>query len=236
MPVAESAWCRGCSSSGPSTRSASRGPCRSREREAALTQAARRSSRRPRSPGSTSTTTSSSPAGYPACRWRWPVRAPRRRRLPRHRLRRACGRPGRRARRSTGATARLRGGAVWARRGEVLAVHAPGNAPGVHGLWPQALALGYRVAIRPSRREPFTAHRLDHGLARAGFRDAGRAATCRPTTRLPTNSSGPPTSRWSTAARTSSTDTPTTRRCWSTAPAGPRSSSPRSTTGATTST
>src|SRR5258708_31356145 len=25
------------------------------------------------------------------------------------------------------------GGAVWARRGEVLAVHAPGNAPGVHG-------------------------------------------------------------------------------------------------------
>ena len=33
------------------------------------------------------------------------------------------------------------GGAVWARRGEVLAVHAPGNAPGMHGLWPQALAL-----------------------------------------------------------------------------------------------
>ena len=62
------------------------------------------------------------------------------------------------------------GGAVWARGGEVLAVHAPGNAPGVHGLWPQALALGYRVAIRPSRREPFTAHRLIHSLRRTGFR------------------------------------------------------------------
>ena len=64
------------------------------------------------------------------------------------------------------------GGAVWARRGEVLAVHAPGNAPGVHGLWPQALALGYRVAVRPSRREPLTAHRLIHALRQAGFRYA----------------------------------------------------------------
>jgi acyl-CoA reductase-like NAD-dependent aldehyde dehydrogenase len=62
------------------------------------------------------------------------------------------------------------GGAVWARRGDVLAVHAPGNAPGVHGLWPQALALGYRVAIRPSRREPFTAHRLINALRQTGFR------------------------------------------------------------------
>lgn len=64
------------------------------------------------------------------------------------------------------------GGAVWARRGEVLAVHAPGNAPGVHGLWPQALALGYRVAIRPSRREPFTAHRVIEALRQTGFRAA----------------------------------------------------------------
>jgi acyl-CoA reductase-like NAD-dependent aldehyde dehydrogenase len=66
---------------------------------------------------------------------------------------------------------RPEGGAVWARRGEVLAVHAPGNAPGVHGLWPQALALGYRVAVRPSRREPFTAHRVIHALRQSGFRD-----------------------------------------------------------------
>src|SRR5690349_6178710 len=77
--------------------------------------------------------------------------------------------------RPTGASADWRevaatGGAVWARRGDVLAVHAPGNAPGVHGLWPQALALGYRVAIRPSRREPFTAHRLINALRQAGFR------------------------------------------------------------------
>src|SRR6476660_6488345 len=63
------------------------------------------------------------------------------------------------------------GGAVWTRRGEVLAVHAAGNAPGVHGLWPQALALGYRVAVRPSRREPLTAHRLVLALRQAGFRD-----------------------------------------------------------------
>lgn len=62
------------------------------------------------------------------------------------------------------------GGAVWARRGEVFAVHAAGNGPGVHGLWPQALALGYRVAVRPSRREPLTAHRLVHALRAAGFR------------------------------------------------------------------
>jgi acyl-CoA reductase-like NAD-dependent aldehyde dehydrogenase len=64
------------------------------------------------------------------------------------------------------------GAAVWARRGEVFAVHAPGNAPGVHGLWPQALALGYRVAVRPSRREPLTAHRLILALRQAGFRPA----------------------------------------------------------------
>ncbi|WP_156686069.1 aldehyde dehydrogenase family protein [Mycobacterium sp. Marseille-P9652] len=61
------------------------------------------------------------------------------------------------------------GAAVWARRGEVFAVHAAGNGPGVHGLWPQALALGYRVAVRPSRREPLTAHRLVHALREAGF-------------------------------------------------------------------
>jgi acyl-CoA reductase-like NAD-dependent aldehyde dehydrogenase len=63
-----------------------------------------------------------------------------------------------------------KGSAVWARRGEVFAVHASGNAPGIHALWPQALALGYRVAIRPSRREPFTAHRLIQALRAAGFR------------------------------------------------------------------
>ena len=62
------------------------------------------------------------------------------------------------------------GSAVWVRRGDVFAVLASGNGPGVHGLWPQALALGYRVAVRPSRREPLTAHRLVHALREAGFR------------------------------------------------------------------
>jgi acyl-CoA reductase-like NAD-dependent aldehyde dehydrogenase len=62
------------------------------------------------------------------------------------------------------------GSAVWARRGEVFAVHASGNSPGIHGQWPQALAVGYRVAIRPSRREPFTGHRLILALREAGFR------------------------------------------------------------------
>jgi len=67
------------------------------------------------------------------------------------------------------------GGAVWARRGEVFGVHAAGNGPGVHGLWPQALALGYRVAVRPSRREPLTAHRLVNALRQAGFREEDAA-------------------------------------------------------------
>jgi len=62
------------------------------------------------------------------------------------------------------------GGAVWTRRGEVFAVLAAGNGPGVHGRWPQALALGYRVAVRPSRREPLTAHRLVNALRQSGFR------------------------------------------------------------------
>ncbi|MBB1252304.1 aldehyde dehydrogenase family protein [Streptomyces sp. OF3] len=61
--------------------------------------------------------------------------------------------------------------AVWTRRGDVLAVHVPGNHPGTHGFWPEALALGYRVAVRPSAREPFTAHRLVLALREAGFGD-----------------------------------------------------------------
>jgi acyl-CoA reductase-like NAD-dependent aldehyde dehydrogenase len=62
------------------------------------------------------------------------------------------------------------GSGVWVRRGEVFAVHASGNNPAVHSVWPQALALGYRAAIRPSRREPFTGHRVISALRQAGFR------------------------------------------------------------------
>ncbi|GAB1688961.1 aldehyde dehydrogenase family protein [Krasilnikovia sp. M28-CT-15] len=61
------------------------------------------------------------------------------------------------------------GRAVWTRRGEVLAVLAAGNHPGPNELWLEALALGYRVAVRPSRREPFTPHRLVWALRAAGF-------------------------------------------------------------------
>jgi acyl-CoA reductase-like NAD-dependent aldehyde dehydrogenase len=63
------------------------------------------------------------------------------------------------------------GSGVWTRRGDVFAVHAPGNEPGVHSLWLEALALGYRVAVRPSRRDPFTPHRLICALRVSGFRD-----------------------------------------------------------------
>ncbi len=80
---------------------------------------------------------------------------------------------------------------MWARRGEVLAVHAPGNAPGVHGLWPQALALGYRVAVRPSRREPLTCAPAHHCAA------AGRL----PLHRRGLPSDRPRGSRWRCALR-----------------------------------
>lgn len=61
------------------------------------------------------------------------------------------------------------GHAVWQRRGEVFAAGTAGNHPGSHSLWPEALALGYRVMVRPSRREPFTPHRLVLALWEAGF-------------------------------------------------------------------
>jgi len=60
------------------------------------------------------------------------------------------------------------GAAVWVRRGEVLAVHA-GDRPAAHGLWLEAVAAGYRVAVRPSRREPLTPHRLVSALRACGI-------------------------------------------------------------------
>ncbi|MBC2876051.1 MULTISPECIES: aldehyde dehydrogenase family protein [Streptomyces] len=61
------------------------------------------------------------------------------------------------------------GTARWIRRGDVLSVLAAGNHPGIHAQWVEALALGYRVAVRPSRREPLSAHRLVTALHEAGF-------------------------------------------------------------------
>lgn len=59
-------------------------------------------------------------------------------------------------------------GPRWCRRGEVFAVNAAGNSPGVHATWLEALALGYRVVVRPSGRDPLTPIRLISALRRAG--------------------------------------------------------------------
>ncbi|WFQ79980.1 aldehyde dehydrogenase family protein [Xenorhabdus sp. SF857] len=63
------------------------------------------------------------------------------------------------------------GCAQCVRRGDVLAVIAPGNGPGVHAIWPQAVALGYRVVLRPSDREPYTAQRLIQAMSESGLGD-----------------------------------------------------------------
>ncbi|MFD7539207.1 aldehyde dehydrogenase family protein [Streptomyces sp. NPDC059819] len=62
-------------------------------------------------------------------------------------------------------------GAAWCRVGDVFAVHAAGNSPGVHAMWPEALVLGYRVVVRPSQRDPLTPFRLVTALRRAGLPD-----------------------------------------------------------------
>ncbi|MFE6775818.1 aldehyde dehydrogenase family protein [Streptomyces sp. NPDC057702] len=71
--------------------------------------------------------------------------------------------------RGSRATSDGAGDAVWIRRGDVLAVLTAGNHPGIHEQWAEALALGYRVAVRPSRREPLSAHRLVSALHASGF-------------------------------------------------------------------
>jgi acyl-CoA reductase-like NAD-dependent aldehyde dehydrogenase len=63
------------------------------------------------------------------------------------------------------------GTAVWVRRGNVFAIHAPGNHPAVAGVCLEPLALGYRVAIRPSRRQPLSLYRLISALRTCGFGD-----------------------------------------------------------------
>ncbi|MBO2454011.1 aldehyde dehydrogenase family protein [Actinomadura barringtoniae] len=65
--------------------------------------------------------------------------------------------------------------AIWTRRGRLLAVLAPGNHPLPHYEWLVAVALGYRVAVRPSRRDPFTPRRLVRALRAAGI-DPGHLA------------------------------------------------------------
>jgi acyl-CoA reductase-like NAD-dependent aldehyde dehydrogenase len=62
--------------------------------------------------------------------------------------------------------------ARWARRGDVFGVVAPSNHPATHGAWLQAIAMGYRVAVRPGTRDPVTPLRLVRALLDAGL-DAG---------------------------------------------------------------
>ncbi|MBL4829498.1 MAG: aldehyde dehydrogenase family protein [Aliivibrio sp.] len=63
------------------------------------------------------------------------------------------------------------GTGICSRKGDVLSVVAAGNGPGLHALWPQAVALGYRTIVKPSSNEPFTAQRLVETLAQAGLSD-----------------------------------------------------------------
>jgi acyl-CoA reductase-like NAD-dependent aldehyde dehydrogenase len=59
--------------------------------------------------------------------------------------------------------------AVWIPRGAVLGVIAPSNHPGTHIAWLQALALGYKVVVKPGARDPFTPFRLALALVEAGL-------------------------------------------------------------------
>lgn len=63
------------------------------------------------------------------------------------------------------------GSAVWTRRGDVFAVLSSGNTPAIHSAWFDAIAYGYRVVLRPSRREPFTPFRLVSAMHEAGLGD-----------------------------------------------------------------
>ncbi len=63
------------------------------------------------------------------------------------------------------------GSAIWTRRGDVFAVLSSGNTPAIHSAWFDAIAYGYRVVVRPSRREPFTPYRLVTAMHEAGLSD-----------------------------------------------------------------
>jgi acyl-CoA reductase-like NAD-dependent aldehyde dehydrogenase len=64
----------------------------------------------------------------------------------------------------------LPSGAIWVPRGRVLAIIAPGNHPEAHVGWLQALAFGYNVVVKPSRRDVFTPMRLVRALIESGLR------------------------------------------------------------------
>lgn len=55
------------------------------------------------------------------------------------------------------------------RRGELACVLSPANHPGVHVTLFELVALGYKVVVRPSRRDPFTPARIVRALIDAGL-------------------------------------------------------------------
>jgi hypothetical protein len=63
----------------------------------------------------------------------------------------------------------LMGCSLFSRKGDIFTVLAAGNGPGIHALWPQAVALGYRTLVKPSSREPFTAQRIVQAMEMAGL-------------------------------------------------------------------
>ena len=93
----------------------------------------------------------------------------------------------------SGATADWHDSAAWWRRRVGpprkcrFAVLASGNAPVCTRRGRKRWRLGYRVAVRRSRREPFTGHRLVHALRQGGVRDQDVLF-------LPTDYAGGPTS------------------------------------------
>ena len=137
-----------------------------------------------------------------------------------------CGASGptERARRSTGASERLRkGGSVWTRRGEVFAVHASGNAPGRS----RRVAAGAGAGL--PRRDPPVEARAVHRtpahscVAGSGFSPRRRGVSahrlCR--RRRDRQRRRPFHGLWRAGRRW--TSTPTTRRCWRTGRAAQKS-------------
>lgn len=58
---------------------------------------------------------------------------------------------------------------IWIKKGEVISVIAAGNHPLTNNGWLECLASGYKVVIKPSVSEPFTAYRLVNSLYEAGL-------------------------------------------------------------------
>lgn len=61
----------------------------------------------------------------------------------------------------------VKGCGLFSRRGHSVSIITAGNGPGSHGIWPQAIALGFQTLVKPSFNEPFTAERLTAALEAA---------------------------------------------------------------------